>query len=487
MIKFKKTVIYLFIFLLLFVFLTGCEIKVNINNDNEGGIEESNNQKINDRNDERIDEKINDETNPSDSVVIRPDGKITDSYDDESLNNELSKLGVKHLNKKYLNITSNYNIYNTDEYTNYKDKVLDFCNRISAKVLLDNYNGNNITFSPISVFLCVATSTSIIKDEIALNEVLNGLGITLEELEYVKYMIDRLCASGDTQILDVVNTLWINDEDLFYEDTLATLGKKFYCNALYAPFRTENIKANQAVREFVKEKTRGLIDQNFNLNNKTECVLMNILYVKDCWKNNGKLSGQPETFTCDNGETIEEEFLTGDYQIGKIGRRDNYSFANISTINGRKLVFVLPNDGINITQLLNKETFDDVTKNKYRDTSEGLSTAIYKTKCIFPKFTSDGDVDLATVMEEEFNIRKIFNAFNSDTKELYVSKMKQKARLVVDEFGFEGAAVTYMAYGATSVGPTNIIYETFIANKTFLYFIMDRDGIVLFTGIVNNI
>ena len=61
----------------------------------------------------------------------------------------------------------------------------------------------------------------------------------------------------------------------------------------------------------------------------------------------------------------------------------------------------------------------------------------------------------------------------SDTR-LFVSMMKQKAKIEVDEEGAKASAVTVSEMDPTSPGPQHYEKAEFHANRPFLYFILEE-------------
>ena len=115
----------------------------------------------------------------------------------------------------------------------------------------------------------------------------------------------------------------------------------------------------------------------------------------------------------------------------------------------------------------------------------------YHTRCIFPEYTAEGDVDLKGIFQEDFNVHTLFDSrcdfSNLTNEDVTCLDFKQISKLEVNKTGIEGAAVTYMAYGnAAAPEEFKDVYEEFLVNKEF-GFLLTRDGTVLFSGVVTNI
>ena len=80
--------------------------------------------------------------------------------------------------------------------------------------------------------------------------------------------------------------------------------------------------------------------------------------------------------------------------------------------------------------------------------------------------------------------RADFSKINANDQ-LYITKVKHKTYIQVDEEGTEAAAVTSVEIGPTMVNPNSI--PVFHAIRPFLFFITEEDtGAILFVGKVEN-
>ncbi len=107
-----------------------------------------------------------------------------------------------------------------------------------------------------------------------------------------------------------------------------------------------------------------------------------------------------------------------------------------------------------------------------------------------PKFFFNSEIELIPILKE-LGINGIFNPdkgeitemIDNATPNLYVSKVKHKAGIKTDEEGTKAYAATVTLMGTGSYDPSPDI----ILNNPFVYFIRaGENGLVLFTGVVNN-
>ncbi len=115
-----------------------------------------------------------------------------------------------------------------------------------------------------------------------------------------------------------------------------------------------------------------------------------------------------------------------------------------------------------------------------------------KVKMILPVFSTNTDQDLRLLLMD-MGVRRMFSYKYHDLDgmldgavgtPLYVSDMKQKTRIGVDEDGSEGGAVTMAEIMATADIDTPAEQHTvFSADHPFVYFISERNsGIIYFIG-----
>ena len=95
------------------------------------------------------------------------------------------------------------------------------------------------------------------------------------------------------------------------------------------------------------------------------------------------------------------------------------------------------------------------------------------------------------MLSKSFNIKSLFDDScdfsNITTAKVSCSEIKHILKLMVNNKGIEGAALTYEVL-AGAVGPDEYtdVYETFPVDKEF-GFVLTRNNAILFSGIIFNI
>ncbi len=89
-------------------------------------------------------------------------------------------------------------------------------------------------------------------------------------------------------------------------------------------------------------------------------------------------------------------------------------------------------------------------------------------------------------MELAFTNRADFRSINP-ARDLFITSIKHKTFIEVDEEGTEAAAVTIIEFGTTSDGPVGPQKVVFHCDRPFLFVISEKEtGAILFMGKVGN-
>ena len=378
-------------------------------------------------------------------------------------------------------------------FLNENEDLLDKINSFSALLTYEFIQSatDNSVISPLSVYMALALTYEAL-DSGAKEELLNALKVTENDLKKTRELIETLTmnyAYGDglnkkeVSRLTLTNSLWFDmDNGLEYnKEVLKRMADDYYCHIMQAPFNTDNKKANQILRDFVKDETNGLIDRDFAISNDVLALIVNTLYLKDMWSDEGFLSTEGRDF---NGH--KQDFLIGNYFNGKTYIDRKYSSFYTKTYSGFKIHFILPNEGQDIKEIMTSSTIYNTINRQYEVVNEELMEQ-YHTRVIFPKFNASGDVDLKKILEEKFGVRKLFSGFLSPLtdSELYISGINHKAELKVDEKGIEGAAVTYIPMCGSAAPVYRDVYYDFIVDRTFGFVVTTSDNVILFSGVVS--
>ncbi len=392
-------------------------------------------------------------------------------------------------------------------YQNIDEEFLDSLSNFSSKLSFEYKDyfeiEDNFVISPVSVYMALAMVVECSDGETR-EEVLNALGMTYDEVKTnTKALFEILTKErkyGSKLMYKqmISNSIWFDKSLELKENILDSLVNDYYCYPYKTDFLNKNKQANKDIRNFVKEKTKGLIDQDFKLDELTLFALINTYYLKDVWINDGdELRFTSEEYDFENSDKSinKTKLMYGLYQEGRAQEYDTFKTFYTQTANGTKIKFMLPKDEYSIDDIYNYENIELVNSIKDYQANDTINKISYQTRCLFPKFEADSNNDLKSLFKERFNIKSLFDSDKcnytniSDAKDICCTKLVHMVKFKTDEVGMEGAAVTVVANGAESAGGSTyeIIFEDFVIDRAFAYIVTDSNDIMLFSGIMNNL
>ena len=390
-----------------------------------------------------------------------------------------------------------------DDFQSFVDGELTAFSKTFATCYL-NGKKDNALCSPVSLFFALSLLSECTAS-VGHEEILETLNLTQKEIRsYANtlYKVSQREITDEGNKIacreDITNSIWLQKGQTFVEKTLDTLANDYFCYSYETDYANANKQANQSIRDFIKEKTRGLIDQDFNLSPDTLLSLINTLYIKDIWSQysddlqlaeNGRLFD----FTNADSSVTSTALLQGYYADGQVFVGDNYQTFYTNTSHGYRLQFYMPNVGTSIQELIDDNVIYEPHDYQPK-VVEGDTTYLHHTNVLFPAFEIGDDADLIPIVKK-MGINSIFSAITADfspitdSKGAAVSAIRQVTKLKADKKGIEGAAVTITAI-STSVAPDETIvdvYHHFPIERNFIFTLSDSYGVPLFAGVVNQL
>jgi Serine protease inhibitor len=274
--------------------------------------------------------------------------------------------------------------------------------------------------------------------------------------------------------------LGVQLEDLFRKDM------ETYYRAEASSLDFSSPDALKTINGWCSKKTDGKIDKMLDeLDAQTLLVLMNAVNFKATWvRKFDEKNTQTETFTKDDGKTVQIPMMHQEALV-RFASNDTYSTLLLpyGGTNAEWYMYVLlPQDNKTVKDVLEK--------------IEGLNwtnffweTDIYKVDIKIPRFKTTSENDLIASITK-LGAPSIFDPNKADlskmcsnSKNLYVSKMLQKATIDVNEKGTEAVAVTAAVVDPTEAPQKPKPTAEFHANHPFVYVIQERSsGAIFFIG-----
>ena len=311
--------------------------------------------------------------------------------------------------------------------------------------------------------------------------------------DYCKNLIDNLPKVDNKVTLNIANAIFLNKnytlKPQFTQDMQTYYNAKAEALDFGAPETLDHING------WAKEKTNGMIPNILDeIDPYMVSYLLNAIYFKADWaskfdKNNTKT----ESFTTDNGKT-ELPLMHQNVLINYVNN-GVYSAIKMPYGNGYwDMTVMLPEDGKttdDIISQLSSRGFNDVEG--FCGTMGGVFKP-YEVDLKLPRYETESDTkDVPTGLTgllQKMGINRIFDGSlaeipNMANVHVYISMMRQKAKIKVNEEGSEAAAVTVAGITFTSYinEPVQYPKAVFHANRPFVYVIREASsGVILFVG-----
>lgn len=344
----------------------------------------------------------------------------------------------------------------------------------------------NIFISPFSV----STALQMVGDGAAgetkreMQRVLKTDVLTSAELNAACKSLNQSLNSQSDEILNLANGIWYQKE--FHLKPGFVSHSKYFFGAEPAGVDFRSPKSAQIINDWADKKTRGKIKDMFQFPFPplTRVILANAIYFKGKWaKPFDKGETKPRAFRLANGEMKQTPMMWQDrkfaYQKGEGFQAVRLSYAGYRL----QMYLFLPATNSSPQKLLT-----DFDGNNWRDKVMS-QFANREGKLVFPKFKIDYDVKLNEPLEG-LGMRRAFDFHGADfsamaDESLFVSEVKQKSFVEVNEEGTEAAAVTTVVW--TTAGIETNPSEPFemIVDRPFFFVIADeRTQSILFMGLI---
>jgi serine protease inhibitor len=343
----------------------------------------------------------------------------------------------------------------------------------------------SVFFSPLSVTVALAMTYNGAAGETknAMARALKIEGMNRGELNHASHDLLKALRGADPKIeLTIANSLWARGGVRFNEEFLAD-NRAFYA----AEISTLDFSSPQSVvtiNRWVNDKTKGKISQIIDSIDSQEVMfLINAVYFKGQWqKRFEKTLTKEQPFYLPGGQKKPVPMMaqSGNYLYH---RGDKFQAVNLPYGEGDvSLYLFLPDKGSSLDDFLKGLSFQkwEGWINNFNDTPGDVK---------LPRFKLDygetlNDSLKAVGMGVAFNPREADFSGIRPERDIYISQVKHKAVVEVNEEGTEAAAATSVGVTTTSIREPRERFS-FVADRPFLMAIRDsKTGAILFMGAV---
>ena len=350
--------------------------------------------------------------------------------------------------------------------------------------ILNQEEGKNIFLSPTSVAIALAMTYNGANGETQqqMAEALELQELSLEDINQGNYLLKTSLETADPDVqLLITNSLWAKQGVSFKSDFIQT-NQQFY-QAQVTELDFASPEASNTINSWVKEKTRGKIEQIVEELQPDEVLfLINAIYFKGNWSEQFDKDNTTERpFYLTDGTTKQHPMMS---QLGKYQYLENDSFQAISLPYGKgRLSFYvfLPRENTNLEAFQQQLTVENwqqwMNQFQMRDGEIQL-----------PRFQFDYEIQLndalkALGMEAAFDANQADFA-NMTPAQVTIDEVKHKTFVEVNEEGTEAAAVTSVGITLTSAVISQSPFQMIVDRPFFCAIRDNQTGTLLFMGSV---
>ena len=351
------------------------------------------------------------------------------------------------------------------------------------RVTTQAFPGKDVFLSPMSAsMLCCMLANGAEGETYA--EIVKAIGMdgfTIDQVnDCYATLVAALLKADRSVSLSLANSIWAANG----LDVLSSFKKQMtsvYDADTYVVDFGETATLKR-INDWCSQKTKGLIPKMFEqLDAQVQMILINALYFKGKWKVQfAKDQTVPGPFTTFDGKQAQADFMVASSESFTGYQDETVSVLRMPYGNGAfEMEAILPQT----------KDFSGFLKGL---TPERLAAwdGNNATKTIdvrFPKFKAEFDTEeqLVPIMQQ-LGMKQAFSPYAAQFGKmsktpLYVSKMRQKAYVSVDEEGTEAAAVTVAEMRKNGVSASSNTQMVF--NRPFVYLIREKStGAILFAG-----
>jgi serine protease inhibitor len=342
----------------------------------------------------------------------------------------------------------------------------------------------NLFVSPLSVAMALAMTYNGAAGttEAAMRSTLELDGMTLEEVNEANQSLIALLRGLDPHVqFQIANSIWYLQGYSVEQPFLDA--NRDYFDARVTPLDFASPTAPATINAWVNEQTRGVIPTIVDqIPDGMRLYLINAIYFKGDWTQqfDPRLT-QPRPFHLTNGSTINVPTMTHGAQA-KL-RLTHRPYATIVDLPyggaAFSMTIVLPADTGSVDQLVGA-----LTPDQWNEWTASMQDA--ENEIFLPKFKLTNNLGLIPTLDAlgmgvAFDPRTANFSRIHDPSELFITEVKHKTYVDVNEEGTVAAAVTSVGIGITSA-PASIVID-----RPFIFALRENlSGTILFMGVIRH-
>lgn len=367
-----------------------------------------------------------------------------------------------------------------------EEKLVEADNRFAFKLFrqvnIDEEDGANVFISPLSVGMALGMTyngaAGTTRD--AMQQTLELQGLTLQEVNESYQSLIRLLVDLDPRVdMLIANSIWYR-QGIQVVPAFIDLNRQYFDAEVTALDFNDPAAAN-VINQWVDTKTRGRIDRIIDPPIPVEMImyLINAIYFKGDWTSKfDKDLTRNAPFTLATGSQTSVPTMASGAKIPIRTFGDGDVLVADLPYGGRaySMTLVVPHEASQIVEL--SQTLTGDRWSAWIGALQDDSIEVY-----MPKFTVEYEVTLNEVLKA-LGMAIAFSELDADFANLYagpqrayISEVKHKTFVEVNEDGTTAAAVTSVGVGVTSIP------QVVRVDRPFIFAIRERlSGTIVFMG-----
>lgn len=342
----------------------------------------------------------------------------------------------------------------------------------------------NSLWSPLNAFLGLSMVAELTQGE-SRAQILDLFGA--EDIDtlraYASNLWESVYRDNGHEICTAANSLWLSDDLQYKQSAMDDLAYYYYASVYKG--KMGSARMNLAIGKWLDKNTGNMLTKytkKIDLPDYTLLALYSTLYVRGTWQNEFLKSNNSEDVFHGLDADTTVTYMNKSKSAMSYYWADNYSAVSMPLKNGTTMYFILPDEGVQIADLLADGTYMQMVCHNWENQGR------YLVNLSVPKFDISGSIELKDGLKS-MGVTDIFDEELADFSaitdtDVFVTYVSQKLRLTIDEEGVKAA--TYIEIpGAMSAEPPEEVVD-FVLDRPFL-FVLTSNSVPLFVGTVTQL
>jgi serine protease inhibitor len=276
-------------------------------------------------------------------------------------------------------------------------------------------------------------------------------------------------------------------EDIDVNKTyLNRLSSDYFTEVFHTDFQPDGLTD---ITRWLNQKTFNFLDMkpsDLGLNQDTALALFNTFYLKANWFQAFDILTNDGQFTNSSSETIvpNVSYMQKQTQSTLYVDQPGFTLGVDDAYGDHRIVYVLPKGDLTPVDLLSQSYLPSI---QAAFTTSANNERISLT---VPLSSTQGKLDLkANLLSVYPEIDSLFDPQQADLSKAlpgaYVESLNQHIRVDLHKDGLEAAAITEVSVKVTSSPDPLPPLKSLNLNRSFLYFVINHQGLMLFSGVVH--